>query len=72
MAKKTRRRVVARTLVPVIHHSLLVRVEALVDRLATLKDEFDEVEMCLSASLSVLRGDNHPEGWMEIVEVEDE
>lgn len=69
--RKATKRVVAQTLVPVITHQQLERVESLLSRLEALKAEFDDVEMNLSASLSVLRGTNHPEGWLEIVEVED-
>lgn len=70
--RKATKRVVAQTLVPVITHRLLERVESVTDRFRALLAEFEDVSSQLEANLAVLRGDNHPEGWLEIVEVEDE
>lgn len=70
--RQAKKRVVAQTLVPVITHHLLSRVESLADRLTALIAEFEDVANQVDSSLGVLRGQNHPEGWLEIVEIGDE
>ena len=68
---KRERRMVQRMLVPVITMRELERIEAVSDKMERLQEELQELAENVNASLSVLRGENHPEGWSEIVVVDE-
>lgn len=63
--------IVKRVFVPVITHAQLEKVGDLLDRLEEVTTRANDISNELNASLAVLRGENHPEGWMEIVEMEE-
>ena len=66
--EKLRRRlvIVESDAIPVVTDRQLARIEKLVDRLATLRDELSEVTFELGADLEVLLGSNQPEGWRKV------
>ena len=52
--------------VPVITAEQLKRIKWLHDRMEMLRAEMDQLAENLNASLAVLRGENHPEGWAHV------
>lgn len=57
--------------IPVVTAAEVVRVERLADRFEALISEVaDGVVADLAANLSILRAENHPEGWTEIEVIE--
>jgi len=62
---------VKRVFVPVLTSEQMRKIESLHDDFEALAEKMGDLSMELNASLAVLRGHLHPEGWMEIVEIED-
>lgn len=63
MNKVQRRRLIY---VPVVTTKQLVIIERVVEKLQRVGDQVDEAWRQLEASLTVLNGDNQPEGWKKV------
>jgi hypothetical protein len=57
--------------VPVITEAQVERLTDLVRRIEAIRRDVDEALMSISASLDVLRDENHPEGWAKVTVVPD-
>jgi hypothetical protein len=58
--------------VPVVTESQLEKISALTTALDSIREKLDDLFIDIAASLDVLRGHNHPEGWAEIKIVRDD